>query len=291
MERCNVIEIENLKKAYKNFELNIKELDLPEGKFIGLIGENGAGKTTLIKLLLNLIERNSGEIKIFGQDNRTSEIDIKNKIGVIFESCYFPSCMNSVDIEKMMCKLYKSWDTHRYLEYLARFDLPPFKKIREYSRGMKLKLNFAVVLAYEPDLIILDEATSGLDPIIRNEILAILTDIVTTEGKSVLLSTHIISDLEKVADYLTFIHDGNIIFSDYKDNILNSYIIARFHKRDKIIIPQEDVVASIYERDHIVILTKNKLNIMKAEIFKEISIEDIMLLYVKGVNDRDWSDV
>ena len=207
----NILEVKNLNKRYKEFELKNINLSLPHGMIMGLIGENGAGKTTTIKSILNLIRIDSGEIKIFGLDLGKDEKEIKENVGVVLDDSFLSEYLTGKDINKIMKKIYKNWDEELFFKYLKEFNLPIDKISKEFSSGMKMKLKIAVALSHKPKLLILDEPTSGLDPVARNEILDIFQDFIENGENSILVSSHITSDLEHVADYITFINNGEIV--------------------------------------------------------------------------------
>ncbi|MCM1149785.1 MAG: ABC transporter ATP-binding protein, partial [Butyricicoccus sp.] len=202
----NAIEIKNLSKSYEGFTLGGISLTLPEGAIMGLVGENGAGKSTTLRLIMNAITRDGGSVSVLGVDNRSPEFGAaKQEIGVVLDEAYFPEVLTARDVGRVMAGTYKNWDAARYGECLSRFALPEKKPFKEFSRGMKMKLAIAVALSHAPRLLILDEATSGLDPMMRDEILDIFNDFTRDETHSILMSSHIVSDLEKICDYIAFI--------------------------------------------------------------------------------------
>lgn len=281
----NIIEVLNLSKHYTEFELKNVSFSVPTGSIVGFIGENGAGKTTTIKLILNEIKRDSGSVQIFGMDNRKDERKIKEQIGVVFDESYFHGEFNPVEISKIMRRVFQSWDNALFLHYLTAFKLPPNKKIKEYSKGMKMKLGIATALAHKPRLLILDEATSGLDPIVRSEILDIFLDFIQDENHAVLFSSHITSDLEKVADYVTFIHEGQIVFSRSKDELIyNSGILkcsaSDFSKLDKSGLVRWRKGECGYEA---LVTDRNTAKRKYPNLLIDTAtIDEIMLFYVKG---------
>lgn len=228
----NVLEINNITKDYKKFKIDNISFNLPKGYIMGFIGANGAGKTTTIKLILNMIKRDSGEIKVFGLDNIREEERIKEQIGVVFDECYYLEDWTLNDIEKAVSMFYKNWNSSIYEKYLKEFNLARDKKVKDLSRGMKMKLMIAVAFSHEAKLLILDEPTSGLDPVARDEFLDILRDYIEDEEKSVIFSSHITSDIEKIADYITYINNGKIIFTGEKDEFLEKYCIIKGGKED-----------------------------------------------------------
>jgi ABC-2 type transport system ATP-binding protein len=223
----NAIEIQKLCKSYKDFSLNNVTFSLPTGYIMGFVGQNGAGKTTTIRLILNMINRESGEIKIFGLDNVQDEQKIKQDTAVVFDDIYFVDSWKVREVERALKGFYLSWDSKLFNQYVSDFHLPLDKKVKELSRGMKMKLMLAVAMSHEAKLLILDEPTSGLDPVARDELLEILGKYIADGHKSILFSTHITSDLEKIADYITIIEHGNIFYSGTKDNLLESFCIVR----------------------------------------------------------------
>ena len=219
----NSIEVRGLCKSYGDFALQNVDLTLPAGSILGLIGENGAGKTTTIKCILNLIARDAGTISLMGYDNIRQEQLAKADVGVVLDECFFHDTLRPRDVGKILNPVYKTWDGSLYQRYLDQFSLPADKLIKEFSRGMKMKLSLAAALAHRPKLLILDEATAGLDPVVRDEILDEFLGFIQEEDHAVLLSSHITSDLEKVADYITYLHQGRVVLSDSKDAILEHY--------------------------------------------------------------------
>ena len=219
----NCIEIKGLRKSYGDFALKNIDLTLPGGSILGLIGENGAGKTTTIKCILNLIRRDAGRITLLGYDNIRDERTAKQDVGVVLDECFFHDTLRPRDLGKILAPAYRNWDQGLYESYLNKFHLPEKKFIKEFSRGMKMKLSLAAALAHHPRLLILDEATAGLDPLVREEILDEFLDFIQDEDHAILMSSHITSDLEKVADYIAYIHHGQVALSGSKDSILDSY--------------------------------------------------------------------
>ncbi len=218
----NALEIKNLTKNYGGFKLDNLNLTLPGGCIMGLIGENGAGKSTTIKLILDMISRDSGTIKILGRDNREN-IQLKQDIGVVLDDVGIPECLNSKQVGKIMSHTFTNWNDKIFADYLKQLSIPPNKPFKEFSRGMKMKLGITVALSHNPKLLILDEATSGLDPVIRDEVLDIFSDFTRDENHSVLISSHIVSDLEKICDYIAFLHKGKLLLCQEKDILLEQY--------------------------------------------------------------------
>lgn len=219
----NCIEVSGLSKQYGDFFLRDISFNVPGGSIVGLIGENGAGKSTTLKCILDLIRPDAGEIKIFGQDSRENGQQVRQEIGVVMDECFFHDTLYARDVDLILSSVYKNWDSELYFDYLNKYNLPEKKLIKEFSRGMKAKLSLAAALAHRPKLLILDEATSGLDPIVRDEILDEFLEFIQDESRGILVSSHIITDLEKVADYIIYIHQGALLLNENKDDILSRY--------------------------------------------------------------------
>lgn len=219
----NCIEIKGLCKSYPDFSLQDVDLTLPGGTIMGLIGENGAGKTTTIKCILNLVRRDAGEITLLGRDSLREERAAKAGVGVVLDECFFHDALRPRDLERILAPVYPSWDNGLYRDYLDKFHLPGKSLIKTFSRGMKMKLSLAAALAHRPQLLILDEATAGLDPVVRNEILDEFLNFICDEDHAILISSHITSDLEKAADYITYLHQGRVALSQPKDELLDRY--------------------------------------------------------------------
>lgn len=274
------LKLENVTKEYKDFKLDHINIALPKGCIMGFIGENGAGKTTAIKLILDLINRDSGTITILGKDNK-SEIDsIKENIGVVLDESSFPENLNAAEINHILKKIYKTWDKNKFYNFLNKFSILPDKSIKDYSRGMKMKLSIAVSLSHDSEILILDEATSGLDPIVREEILDTFLEFIQDESNSIFVSSHIISDLEKICDYITFIHKGKIVFSEAKDNLLDNYGILKcsaeeFENIDKSIV--KGVRRNKFGIEALVLKNKISGNFL----IDKASIEDIMIFTIR----------
>ena len=279
------LEVKNLCKKYSEFELKNINLKLPKGMIMGLIGENGAGKTTTIKSILNLINIDNGEIKIFGLNIKENEKKIKEDIGVVLDDAFFSEYLNPADITKIMNKIYKNWDENLYYRYLEDFKLPKNKISKEFSSGMKMKLKIAVALSHNPKLLILDEPTSGLDPVARSEILDIFQDFIQNEENSIFVSSHITSDLEHIADYITFINNGEIVLSKTRDELLEKYGIVKCSKSEFEKIDKNDYVKFKVNRYEYDVLVEDKAKFRSKYEFKIIdkpTLDDIMLIYIKG---------
>ncbi len=281
----NAIEIKNLKKNYSNFELEIKELTIPAGVIVGLIGENGAGKTTLIKSILNIIRADNGTIKIFDKDYQKAEQIIKEDIGVVLDDMFFPEILTAKDIDLTMKDIFKNWSSKMFFDYLQKFGILANKMIKELSKGMRKKLEIVTALSHNPKLLILDEPTSGLDPVVRNEILDIFLDFIKDESHTILLSTHITSDLEHIADRIVFIDNGKIVMDDTRDDLIDSYGILKCDLKDFDKIKKEDIVR--YKKNkyevQILIADRNKMSKKyKDYVIDKITLEDLMVLMIKG---------
>jgi ABC-2 type transport system ATP-binding protein len=281
----NVIEIQQLTKSYPHFKLNNISLVVPKGMIMGLIGENGAGKTTLIKAILNIIKPDNGVITIFNKDNIQYEKQVKEEIGVVLDDAFFADTLKVKDIVKIVKNLYQNWDQTTFRSYLKQFNLPDDQVVKTFSKGMKKKLEIAVALSHHPKLLILDEPTSGLDPIARNEILDILRDFIQDEEHAILLSSHITSDLEHIADYITFINDGRLLFTTTQDDLLNNYGLIKCSEREFTQIAKNDYVTFKRNLYNYELLTTDKTSLSVKYpnlIIDRPTIEDIMLLYIKG---------
>lgn len=281
----NILEVKNLCKKYNGFELKNVNLELPKGMIMGLIGENGAGKSTTIKSILNVIHKNAGEIKIFDLDHKKEEKQIKEEIGVVLDDSFLSEYLTPADINKMMKHIYKNWDEKLYFQYIDNFKLPKDKISKDYSSGMKMKLKIAVALSHHPKLLILDEPTSGLDPVARSEMLDIFQDFIQDEEHSILLSSHITSDLEHIADYITFINQGEIIFTKTRDELLEKYGIAKCSKEEFERIAKKDFIQYRKNRYEYDILIEDKIEFQQKyhiQVMDKPTIEEIMLIHIKG---------
>jgi ABC-2 type transport system ATP-binding protein len=223
----SVLAVRDLNKKYNSFCLKDVSFEVPTGYIMGFIGPNGAGKTTTIKSILNMINYESGEIRVFGLNSKDNIDEINGQIGVVMDTPFYVEDWTVADVEKAVSPFYRQWDHEKYAAYLKRFDIDGKKKVKELSRGMKVKLMAAVAFSHDAKLLILDEPTSGLDPVARDELCDMLGEFVADENRSVLFSTHITSDLEKIADYITFILDGKIVFSGAKEELLEKYVLVK----------------------------------------------------------------
>ena len=281
----NILDINNLSKKYDNFELKNISFTLPKGMIMGFIGENGAGKTTTIKSILNIIKTYSGEVKIFGLDNKTNEDKIKEDIGVVLDDSFFPEILTPNDINNIMSGIYKNWDSKMFNNYLKEFNLLPNKQIKIFSKGMRKKLEIITSLSHHPKLLILDEPTSGLDPIARREIIDIFQNFIQNEECSILISSHITTDLEHIADYITFINDGEILLSKTTNELLDNYGIVKCNTADFNKIEKKDYLRYKKSKYEYEVLIENKKSFKaKYDIttIDKITLDDLMVLMIKG---------
>lgn len=288
----NILELRDVCKAYpqSDFCLDHVSFALPYGTIMGFVGENGAGKTTTIGCILNTIRKDAGSVMLFGQESKSMEASdsdaaIREDIGVVYDGDNFPGYLNATQLANIMSGLYARWDNALYQDYLKRFALPPAQKIKRYSRGMTMKLAVCAALAHHPKLLILDEATSGLDPVMRDEILDVFLDFVQDEEHAILLSSHITSDLEKVADYITFIHNGSILLTAPKDELIYNYSVLRCTQNQFSAIDKADIIAFCkkdFQTDVLVADGKAAARKYRDIVADHVSIDEIMLLLVKG---------
>lgn len=282
----NAIEIKNLTKQYgTSFKLGEINLNIPSGYIIGLIGENGAGKTTLIKSILNVLHIDSGSISIFSKDYLKDEAIIKEDIGVVLDNSFFPEILCVKDLNSIMKDVYKNWNTDTFNKYLQDFKIEPNKQIKELSKGMRKKLEIAVALSHNPKLLILDEPTSGLDPVVRQDILNIFQNFISDESHTILLSTHITSDLEQIADEIVFIDSGKIVLQDSRDNIIDYFGILKCDEDTFKSIDTSDIVKFKKNKYNYEVLIKDISKLKKKYkncIIDQITLEDLMVLMIKG---------
>lgn len=280
-----ILQVENLTKQYPGFKLDHVSFFVPKGAIMGLIGENGAGKSTTINAILDLIRKDEGDVKFWGKKLSSAPKNIKENIGVVFDGINFYETLTPARIGKISAAAYRQWDEIIYNNYLKKLQLPPHKEIKTFSKGMKMKLGIAVALSHKPKLLILDEATSGLDPVMRDDMLDLFLDFVQDESHSILMSSHISTDLEKVADYITFIHKGKVLFCKPKDELRYHYGIIRCGASQFDAIDKLEVLAyrkRDYEWDVLVVDKEKARRKYKASVVDDASIDDILLLYVKG---------
>ncbi len=280
----NILEVRNLTKQYADFALDHVSFSIPKGTIMGLIGENGAGKSTTINAILDLIHKDDGTVTFWGQELSSAK-QLKEDIGVVFDGINFYETLTAAKVGKISQTAYKQWDDRLYREYLNRFQLPADKEIKTFSKGMKMKLCIAVALSHRPKLLILDEATSGLDPVMRDDILDVFLEFVQDEEHSIMISSHITTDLEKVADTITFIHQGKVLFCKAKDELLYHYGIIRCGAAIFDEIDKSEILA--YRKEdyqwNVLVADKEKARRRyKNAVVDDAAIDDILLLYVKG---------
>lgn len=282
----NSIELHGLTKSYASFTLGPIDLCLPEGTIMGLVGENGAGKSTLINLIMNSVPRDGGSVSVLGTDSMSAAFSsVKEEIGVVLDEACFPNALCAAEIGKIMKCTYKSWDSETYRSLLERFSLSEKKRFGSYSRGMKMKLGIAAALSHKPRLLILDEATSGLDPMIRDEILDIFSDFTRDERCSVLLSSHIVSDLEKICDYIAFLHRGRLVLCEEKDRLREEYALVHLSERDAYSLPAGCAVGTRRGAYGTEVLARREL--LPPSVRAEYtSLEDIILFLAREDNAK-----
>ena len=278
----NAIELKGLVKEYPGFRLGGLDLALPAGSIMGLVGENGAGKSTTIKLIMNAIKRDAGSVSVLGVDNQSRAFsDIKEDIGVVLDEAYYPEVLNAHNVGRVMANTYRRWEPDTYENYLRQFALPQDKAFRDYSRGMKMKLAIAVALSHQAKLLILDEATSGLDPMVRDEILDIFNEYTRQEDRSILLSSHIVSDLEKICDYIAFLHKGQLLLCEEKDRLLEEYALVRLSRERLADLPENSVVG--VESDPYGVRALVRRDMVPHDLpLEHTNLEDIILFLAKG---------
>ena len=279
------IEVRNLTKEYENFKLENVSFNVGKGIIMGFIGENGAAKSTTIKAILNLIKKDNGLITVLGKEINRNEKGIKNELGIVLNDGNFNEKLNVKAINKIMKNIYKRWDDDVFYKYIEKFNIDTSKKIEEFSKGMKMKLSIAIALSHKAKILILDEATSGLDPVARDEVLDILMEFIQNEENSILMSSHITSDLEKIADYITFIHNGKIIFSENKDKLVYDMGVVKCTEKQFKTIEVQDRM--FYKKGifNYEVLIDNRDEFSKkypSLVINNSNLEEIMLFYIKG---------
>ena len=290
----NVIEVKNVTKDYGDFKIDNISFAVPEGSVCGFIGQNGAGKTTTIKAILDVINVDAGEIFVFGQDVKIDSARLREDIGVVFDEMGFHEFMTGKDINIMMKNIYKNWDENVFFEYLKKFSLPSKKPCGDFSRGMRMKLQIAVALSHNAKLLIMDEPTSGLDPIVRNEMLQIFREYVIEEDHTILLSSHITGDLEKLADEVVFINGGRIVLAGNKDEILEKHGLLKCKKDELRDISDELIVHTEVETFGVTVLVNDKnacAKLYPQMVIEQASLEDIMLFYVSRATASEMAAV
>lgn len=287
----NAIEVKNLTKKYDGFTLDNISFSVPKGSIMGFIGQNGAGKSTTIKAILNIIKTDGGQISLLGLDHVKDEMKVKEQIAAVFDECPFHDSFKAKQLSIMFQGMYENWNEELFYQYLDRFNLPRKKKIGKFSKGMKMKIQIATALSHGAKLLIMDEATTGLDPVVRNEILDIFREYLSDDANSILMSSHITSDLDKIADSVTFIDNGKILLTGYKDEILETHAMVRCSEADFAKMDREDFV-SARRNDFCVdvmvsdrVLCKRKYGWADME---KTNLEEIMLFYVNK-EKKEWS--
>ncbi len=279
------LKICNVTKKYKKFTLDDINFSIPQGSIMGLIGENGAGKSTIIKAVLDLINKDNGEVMFYGQKLHRNAVDLKEDIGVVFDSIHYNEMLKVSEISKINKYTFKNWNEEKFRNYCKIFKISYSKKIKELSKGMKMKLQIAAALSHEAKFLILDEPTAGLDPVARDDLLDIFLDFMQDETHSILFSSHITSDLEKIADYVTFIHEGKVLLSKSKDELIYDYRIVHCGESDFIELKNEKG-AVWRKRDFqydVLLPNGSKLESKySACTFERPTIDEIMLMYIKG---------
>lgn len=291
MDYENAIEIQNLTVKYDGFTLDNVSFQVPKGSIMGFIGQNGAGKTTTIKSILNIVKRDAGSIKILGLDNIADEFAIKEQIAVVFDELPFHDQLTPKNLNVILRDVYKEWDEEVYKNYLERLTLPYKKRIGEFSKGMKMKLQIATALSHNAKLLVMDEATTGLDPVVRNECLDMFLEYLQDENHSILMSSHITTDLEKVADSVTFIHRGKLLLSGYKDDVLEQHGVIKCTKANyKEISPEDMVSARVTDFGAEIMVSDKNLcrNKYAGLALDDTTLEEIMLFYVNA-EKKEWS--
>lgn len=282
-----ILELKDVCKSFSksDFRLDNVSFSLPYGAIMGFVGENGAGKTTTIGCILNTMARDSGTVRLFGTEMADADIQMREKIGIVYDGDNFPGYLTAEKLAKIMEGFYESWDNSLFRKYLDDFHLPPRQKIKSYSKGMTMKLAISAALAHKPKLLILDEATSGLDPIMRDEMLDVFLEFVQEEDHSILLSSHITSDLEKISDYITFIHDGKVIMTVSRNDLDYHYAVMRCREREFLALDRADILAyrkRDFQIDVLVADGNAARKKYKDAVIDHVSIDETILLLVKG---------
>ena len=283
----NAIELSHINKNFGAFAIRDLNLAVPSGTICGLVGENGAGKSTTIRLLMGALRPDGGQCTVLGTDAASPEfLAVKEDIGVVLDEAYFPESLNALQVGAVMARTYRRWDGKQYQTYLARFGLPEKKQFKDFSRGMKMKLAIAVALSHSPKLLVLDEATSGLDPIVRDEVLEIFNEFTREEDHSILISSHILSDLEKLCDYIAFLHQGRLLFCEEKDQLLEQYgILTDSVEQADALLPEAIVAREPNGYGGVRCLVRRDLAPAGFQLERP-TVEDIILFMVKGAKEQ-----
>ncbi len=283
-----VLQVENLCKTYKDADFKLQDVSfsIPKGSIMGFVGKNGAGKSTTINTILNLTSKDSGLVKFFGKKMSDKDANVRNDIGVVFDNLNFSGELTPKKLEKVLSEIYKNWQKDKFYDYLSRFKLPENKKIKTFSRGMTMKLSISVALSHNAKLLILDEATAGLDPVVREEMLDVFLEFVEDENNSVFISSHISRDLEKIADYIAFIDDGKIILTEQKDKLIYNYGIARMKQTDFDKLEKSEYLAYRQRGLQLEVLVDDKKEFLRNHpniIVDNSSVDEILPLITKEV--------
>ena len=271
----NAIELKDLEKHYRDFDLRIS-LSLPQGCILGLVGENGAGKSTTIRMLLGMTKPDGGSLQVLGQPRADKE-----QIGVVLDEPAFPECLTAKQVGRIMAGIFRNWDKAAFEGYLKKLSLPENKTFKEFSRGMKMKLSIAVALSHHPKLLVLDEPTSGLDPVVRDEVVELFADFARQEDHSVLISSHIVSDLEKLCDYVAFLHKGRLLLCEERDALREEYGLAQLSKTDFDALDPAVVVGARRSPYGVSAILRRE-DAPAGIPMEPVSIEDLFILMVKG---------
>lgn len=288
---ANAIELSGVSHRFDGFTLDNVTFSLPSGSIMGFVGQNGAGKTTTIRSILNILKNDSGEIKIFGLDHAKNETEIKEDIAVVFDEIPFSGILSPKQVGKIMAGFFKKWDMARYNELLERFGLPQKKKIKDFSRGMKMKLQICTALSHNAKLLIMDEATSGLDPVVRSEMLDIFLEFISDDEHSILMSSHITSDIERIADSVTFIDKGKILLTGITSEILENHGVIKCPREKISEIDSADIVSVRVNDFGADVMVKNRSECSKKYggfIIDKTTLDEILLFYVRGAAGREW---
>lgn len=274
----NAVEVKELTKKFKGFTLDHVSFSLPAGCIMGLVGENGAGKSTTLKLLLNMIQKDSGRITILGKDEKNID---KNELGVVFDECRFHESFTAKDINQVLKSIFQRWNEQQFFDYLNRFEVPSNKKLKEFSRGMKMKISIAAAVSHDAKLLLLDEPTSTLDPVVRDEMLDIFYDFISDEQHSIIISSHIVSDLEKVCDYIAFMHKGKMILCEEKDRLLQECRLAQMSEAEFSAIDKDEIIGSRKTPFGITAVIR-KAAAAQIRNTQPINLEDLFVYMIRG---------
>ena len=277
----NALEIKGLSKEYKDFRLDNVSFEVPSGSIVGLIGENGSGKTTIIKLILNMIKKNGGEVTVLGKNKDIS--DIKNEIGVVMDEPGFPGFLNAVEINRIMRNIFSNWSEDTFFGYLKKLKVPDDKEYKDMSKGTRMKTGIAVALSHDPRLLILDEATNGLDPVVRSEVNEIFTEFTRNESHSILISSHIVSDLDRICDYIVFIHNGRLMLFEEKDRLLEKYCVVHCTREQLSSIERSKIIGRKENRYDISVLME-KSQVKSGFSTSPVDIEELFVFMAKEDN-------